>query len=207
MRVVIFGSTGGTGRPLVEGALALGHEVTAFARDPSDVSARHERLEVLQGDVLRPETVGRAVAGRDGVISALGTRLLQKGAVLSEGTRNIIGAMKEHGARRLVCMSSLGVGDSRGQVGFIFGRVIVPLLLREMFFDKERQEEEVRQSGLDWIILRPATLTNSRPRGAYRVGTDRSLRGGKISRADTAHFMLRQLTDDSYLRQTVTITY
>lgn len=214
-KVLIFGATGATGQCLTEQALLLGHEVTAFARNPSVIqegldkalSFRPDQLSVVRGDVLDPASVEAAMVGQDAVLCALGTRSLSATTVLSTGTKNIIAAMEKSGTRRIICESSLGVGDSRNQSGFVFGKIIVPLIFKGLFEDKERQERELRQSNLDWVIVRPARLTNGPQKGGYHVVTDKSKVGIKISRADVAAFMLEQLTNEQYLKKTVAIAY
>lgn len=214
-KVLIFGATGATGQCLTEQALLLGHEVTAFARNPSVIqegldkalSFRPDQLSVVRGDVLDPASVEAAMVGQDAVLCALGTRSLSATTVLSTGTKNIIAAMEKSGTRRIICESSLGVGDSRNQSGFVFGKIIVPLIFKGLFEDKERQERELRQSNLDWVIVRPARLTNGSQKGGYHVVTDKSKVGIKISRADVAAFMLEQLTNEQYLKKTVAIAY
>ena len=129
--------------------------------------------------------------------------------VARDGTKNLIRAMERHGVKRLVCESSLGVGDSRGQLGWVFNLLLIPLFLRNVFRDKEVQERYVKQSNLDWVIVRPAALTSGPRTGVSRSGfstTDRAIRG-KIARADVAGFMLKQLTDDTYLRKTPGLSY
>lgn len=200
MKVLVFGATGGTGREIVAQALEQGHILTAFARNPAIIVTKHENLKVVQGDVLDYPSVEAAVKGQEAVFSALGTRSLRKTTVLSEGTKNIVQAMDQHGIKRFVCESSLGVGDSKGQLGRFFNLLIVPLLLRNIYRDKEVQEQCIKQSNLDWIIVRPAALTNGPRTGVYRSGFLPAGRFAKISRADVADFMLKQLTDNSYLR-------
>ena len=209
MKVLVLGSTGGTGLELLEQGLEDGHEVTAFARRPQAVTVRHANLRVQQGDVLDCASVAAAVKGQDAVLSALGVRQLGKNTILSDGTRNVIRAMQENGVRRLVVESSLGVGDSAGQLGPMHNLFILPVFLKNIFRDKEVQESLVRASGLDWIIVRPAILTNGPRTGRYKAGfapSERSIKA-KISRADTAEFMLKQLADDKYLRQTPGLSY
>ena len=128
---------------------------------------------------------------------------------LSEGTRNIVQAMEKHGVRRLICESSLGVADSRGRLGILYNLLVVPLLLRGMFADKAAQEGIIKASGLDWVIVRPTSLTNGPHKGAYRAGLDIGhwLRPTRISRADVADFMLKQLSDDTYLQKTPGVAY
>ena len=209
MRLLIIGATGGTGKELVEQALELGHEVTALARTPEKLNIKHHHLHTLKGDVTNLQSVEQAVGGQDAVLCALGTKVIRKNTIQSDGTRNLIRAMEQSGVRRFVLESSLDVGDSRGQLGFFFAHVIRPTLLRNIFADKELQEKLVRESSLDWIIVRPAMLTDGPRTGKYRAGfsgDDHSIQR-KISRADVAHFMLKQLTDSTYLRKTPGLSY
>ncbi len=204
MKLAIFGATGGTGQELVKQSLAQGHEVTAFARTPEKLALRHERLRVVAGDVLDYAAVEQAVTGQDAVLCALGSPSLKANTVLSEGTQNIIQAMTAHKVRRFVCETSLGVGDSQGQPGFIFSNLVVPLFLRHVMADKEIQESYIKASSLDWVIVRPGGLTNSPRAGNYRHGLAKDI-SGRIARADVAEFMLKQVSDDTYLRKTPAI--
>jgi putative NADH-flavin reductase len=209
MKLLVFGATGGTGREIVAQALDQGHVVTAFVRNPTAITTKLEKLKLAQGDVLDYPSVQAAVRGQDAALSALGVRKLRKNTILSDGTKNIIRAMEQHGVKRFVCESSLGVGDSQGQLGWVLNLFIIPLFLRNVFRDKEAQERYIKQSSLDWIIARPAALTSGSRTGVYRHGfstTDRTIRG-KIARADVADFMLKQLTDDTYLRKTPGLSY
>ena len=221
MRLVIFGATGGTGRRLLERAIAEGHEVTAFVRNPSKMTAHHQRLKIFVGDVFDLRRVQETVAGNEAVISVLGARQLsnplhprspgeQQGPA-SVGSENIIVAMKEHGLRRFVCQTAWGVGESKeggGFAGSLFMTVLVPPLLRDEYADKEAQERVVRESGLEWIIVRPMILTNGPWTNDYRARID--LKPGRrpyISRADVADFLMRQLTDDTFVRKTPAVGY
>lgn len=202
-RILIVGATGGTGRQLVSQALERGHHVTAFARTPARVQVGHLRLNVVQGDVLRYESLDAAVVGQGGVLSALGhKRWFYPNRILSTGTRNLVRAMETHGVRRLVCETALGVGDSRGRAGLYYTLFVAPIILAFYFRDKERQEDIIRESALDWVIVRPGALTNGRRRRRYRHGSDVGhwLWTCRISRADVADFMLRQLAENTYLR-------
>lgn len=207
MRVLVFGATGGTGRQLVRQALRRGHAVIAFARRPDAVPDRDARLTIVQGDVLDPRAVDQAVAGADAVLSALGTPPWSPGRVLSGGTQNIVVAMQRRRVYRLVCQTSLGIGDSKGELGWPYNYILIPLLLRRAFAEKERQERQVQESGLDWILVRPGTLTNGRATGriwAWLPGEPHP-KLPVISRADVAGFMLDQLASATYLRKAVGI--
>jgi putative NADH-flavin reductase len=220
MRLAVFGATGPTGRRLVERAVAEGHEVTAFVRDPARVRGRHERLSVMVGDVRDAARVEEAVAGRDAIISVLGggpsnplhpRRPGETGGPSSVGARNIVAAMEKHGVRRFVCQSAWGAGESKERLdapGWVFMKVLVPPFLRDEYADKDLMEEIVRDSGLDWVVVRPMILTNGPWTGDYRVGVD--LEPGRrpfISRADVAEFLLRQIRDDAFVRRASAIGY
>jgi putative NADH-flavin reductase len=207
VKVLIIGATGATGQILMREALEQGHEVTALARDPSTLASEDHRLRVLEGNVLDASSVEAAVAGQDAALSALGTRSTKPTTLFSESTHNLISAMNKHGVRRLVCISGIGVGDSKGHVGFLYDRIIRPFVVKNVYEDKERQEEAIKQSDLDWVIVRPAQLTDEPARGEYSVFLGGSYTATKISRADVAAFMLAQLTDDTYVRKTPVISY
>ena len=202
MRVLIVGATGGTGRALVAQALERGHRVTAFARKPAKLRLKHEHLDVARGDILDYPSVEAAVRGQDAVLCALGHRQwLYPTRILSEGTRNLVRAMQSHSVPRLVCETSLGVGDSWGRMGLYYTLFVGLFILPFYFFDKVRQERLIRGSSLDWVIVRPGALTNGGKRGIYRHGpaVGHWLWTVRISRADVAAFMLEQLSDDAYL--------
>lgn len=202
-RILIVGATGGTGRELVTQALERGHRVTAFARRPQRVRLHHQRLTIAPGDVLDYGSVEDAVRGQGAVLSALGhKRWFYPNRILSTGTRNLVRAMEAYGVRRLVCETALGIGDSRGRAGLYYTLLVAPLILPFYFRDKERQEDIIRDSPLDWVIVRPGMLTNGRRRRRYRQGphVGHWFWTCRISRADVADFMLRQLGEDTYLR-------
>ena len=133
----------------------------------------------------------------------------RRNTILSEGTRNIVRAMELAGVRRFVCESSLGVGDSKWKMGVVHNLIAIPLFLRNVFADKEVQEQIIASSKLDWVIVRPAALTNGKQRNVYRAGSDVGhwFIPSRISRADVAAFMLKQVTDDKYLRKTPGLAY
>jgi putative NADH-flavin reductase len=209
MKLLVFGSTGGTGRELIIQALDQDHSVTAYARDPAKIEdLQHSRLTVVRGDVLDGAAVKSVVAGHEGILVTIGAG--PKRTVLREkGTRNIVEAMQSTGVKRLICQSSLGVGDSRANLPLFTKYIIVGLFLRHAFADHELQEAVVRESSLDWTIVRPPHLKDGPRTGVYLHGfstTDRQIKGW-ISRADVADFMLKQLVDDTYLHQAPGVSY
>ena len=209
MRVAIFGASGRTGRPLLEQALAAGHEVRALVRDPSKLHVGHERLVVIRGDVLDAATVEETVAGTEAVLSALGQTKLSPKDVQTRGTENIVAAMEKHGVRRLVSLTGAGVRDERDEPKLV-DRVITFLLRRlqpDVLEDGVRHAEVIKGSGLEWVIVRGPRLTEGPKKGEYRVGMVGKNSGTRISRADLAEFMLGQLTADTHLRQMPVVSY
>ena len=207
MKLLIFGSTGSIGHQLVKQALEYGYTVSAFSRDPSKLDIKHNNLKVVQGDAMDFPSVEKAVQGRDAVLCSLGAG--SKGTVRSEGTRNIVCAMEKAGVQRFICQSTLGIGDSWDNLSFLWKYIMFRGLLRQAYADHVGQEDYVKQSHLDWTIVRPGAFTDGNRTGKYRhgfPGTDKTTKL-KISRADVADFMLKQLTDDTYLHKMPGLSY
>jgi putative NADH-flavin reductase len=198
MKVLIFGASGKTGHHLIRVALSRRHKVSAFVRDPSRLLIDYSRLRIYKGDVMNPAEVEEAVRGQDAVICSLGVRAANPSNILSEGTWNIVRAMKAHGVRRLVCLSSAGVlGDD---AGFILRRIRIPFLYKHIFEDKKRQLEIVQNSGLDWIVVRPPSLTNDPLTGKYEISMDKP-KHRAITRLDLAIFMINQLKSKEFVHK------
>lgn len=210
MKILVIGATGGTGRCVVENALQAGHEVTALARTPHKITFKHERLRVVQGDVLHVDAVMRAMKDQQAVLCALGPAVgTAPGTLISEGSRNIIQAMKQERVRRLVFESGIMVGDGLGLSAinrFLLG--IFRNLNRALYEDKVRAEKLIRESALDWIVVRPPKLKHMPRRGSYRLGQalNVSLPAG-LAHADVADFMVKSASADIHLRQFVEIGY
>jgi putative NADH-flavin reductase len=208
-KILVLGATGGTGRLIVSEALAREHEVTALVRSPE--KARDLRgAKLVVGDVRDQKAVREALRGQDAVVSALGTPAspFREVRLLSTATRALVSAMKAEQVSRLICITGMGAGDSAGHGGFLFDNVIFPLLLKKVYADKNRQEAIVRDSGLDWILVRPSVLNDKPGLGSVRALTDLSgFHGGGISRKDVATFALDQLHTDEWLHRAPLITW
>ena len=195
MKIVIFGASGRTGIITVFQALEKGHQVIAFTRKSSSVTIQHKNLLIHQGDILEYEKVKQAVEGQDVVISALGVESRKYTTVLSEGTANIIRAMNELKVKRFICMSSAGILGNDG--GFWFGKIILPLFLKQIFEDKKRQMKLIQESNLEWVLIRPVGLTDAPKTGKYQI-YDKIPGSATIPRADVADFMLKLMTNKKY---------
>lgn len=207
MNLTIVAATGGIGRQLVAQALAAGHDVTAVVRNPANLPAN---LRAVKVDLASPDPVALAgaVAGADAVLSGLGARGKADFGVAERGTRAIVAGMKETGVRRLVVVSAAPIGTVPSPDrpnpprhdpgdGFLMRHLAAPIVkrvFRDHYADLARMEDVIRDSGLDWTIVRPPQLTDKPLTGVYRTAYERNLRRGlKISRADVAHYMLHAL--------------
>jgi putative NADH-flavin reductase len=195
---------------MVGKALERGWDVTAAAQSPSALAWRHEHLRVVQADVMRLETLEAAVEDQDAVITSISVGSdLREGrkatTLFSEGARNVIAAMKKQEVGRLVCLFS-SAGEPDPALGVFFGKIMRPLLFKEMYKDMGRMEREVKQSGLKWVIVRPSTLTGEPAEEKHILGIDRIPKGWRIPREDVAEFVLDQLDDDRHLGRAIAMT-
>jgi len=206
VKLIVFGAAGQTGKHLVELAANAKHEVTAFVRDPAKLGAVPPGVKVVKGDGRDAAAVEAAMAGQEGALVAVGPDHRKKTTVREDIVRNVIAGMKKHGGRRLVYLSAAGVGDSLAQAkkaSFLFGSVLIPLMLKHPYADSLNAENLIKASGLEWVLVRAVGLTNGPPRRDVTAITDGSVEGMKftIPRADVARFMLIQMTEDRYVGQ------
>lgn len=209
MKLLVFGASGKTGREVVRQALARGFDVTAFVRDTARLPLAHANLRLVKGDITDPKAVANVISGQTCVISTLGVGTpLRHDPNVIEGIRTIARAAEHASVERLVYMSFIGVSESRAAAGFLLKRLTTTLLRQEVA-DHEAKEAAVAESLVDWTIVRPPKLTNGRLTASYRVGEHIHARSPlpMMSRADVADFMLRQLTDQSFIRKAVSILH
>ena len=203
MKVIVFGATGKTGQHVCGQALERGHEVTAFTRSANRVDRRDSNLRVAQGDVTDAASVAAAVANHDAAIIVLGSNGLRDKTTLAVGTRNVVDGMTRHNVGRLVVLSAAGVGESWGQTSWL-ARILFRTLLRNIYSDHVAQEAVVRESSLDWTIVRAAILKDTPASGDYTPGNAGKVT--QISRADLADFLTRQVNDEAYRKQAISVT-
>ena len=202
MKLLILGVTGGTGQQLVAQSLEQHHEVTALVRNPSKLRLSHEKLVVVKGNVLDEDVLLKALEGKEAVLSALGVGTsLKSSNLISKAVSTLIPAMHTTGVKRVIFLSAFGVGETFVQASFI-QKILFQLLLKDIYADKAKGDEQLRNSTLDWTLVYPVLLTNGPRTGKYKVGEKLPMKGmPKISRADVADFMLQQLTHPTFLRK------
>ncbi len=209
VKALVIGSTGATGFALLKAAASSDFPVRALARRPDVLNEFVGHHDIVAGDVRNRDSLDAALDGIDVVVSILGSKPSREPQdLLSTGTQNLVDAMQAAGTKRFICITGMGAGDSRGHGGFFYDRLILPTLLKQVYLDKDRQEAIVQASDLDWVLVRPARLTNGAARGAYREITDFS-KGQKmkaISRLDVAHFLVGEAQDPVYHRETVNLS-
>ena len=216
MKILVIGSTGGSGRATVERLLADGHAVTAFSRHADRTELRSERLRFVNGDATDPDAVNRAVAGHDAVIVTLGisenplrVRLLGPARtpidVRSAGTRNVIAAMRRHGVRRLVVQTTYGVGETRDRLRTI-DALFFALLLHPQIVDTERQHQLVVDSGLEWVVVQPVHLTDDAQDVDPFVSVTGDTQAMKVSRTSVARFLSRAATMPHWVHREVALS-
>jgi putative NADH-flavin reductase len=204
--VLIIGGTGRTGLRLVEESLARGHVVTALVRRPEALGAFRERVTVVQGDVLDPAAVSRAMTGVEAVLCALGPHRDSPSTLSSQGTRHLLSAMEAQGVRRLVCITGAMIGHPEKRLGWLYR--LMRHAFRDTLQDRQFQEQLILGSKLDWTLVRPPRLSNGPARDIWRAGEDvRIGTMAHIGRADLARFMVQQLGDPSFIRRAVTVAY
>ena len=205
MNVLVLGANGAVGQIVIAELLKSNHEVVALARNAAAIQLSHPRLTVIQGTPTNREDLDDALAGQDAVLSTLGARTNKKTTLRTDVARNLVSGMRKRNVRRLVWLDAAGVGSSKEFIqrsSFLFGRIIMPLFLNNMYNDGASADSIIEKSGCEWVIVRPMSFTNKARAESLSVLTDMSLTvrlGLRISRADVAAFMVEQLTKDDYV--------
>jgi uncharacterized protein YbjT (DUF2867 family) len=192
----------------VKAALLAGHNARALARSAASIPVQNAGLEKVPGNALDSSTIRSVLEGVDVVVQTLGVdiaprSIFERTTLFSQSTRILVDAMKIADVKRLIAVTGLGAGDSRGHGGLLYDAVVFPLFLKRVYDDKDVQEWIIRSSGLDWTIVRPGLLTNRPASGRYRILTAaHDWRFGLISRADVADFIVRQIEDRALIHAT-----
>jgi putative NADH-flavin reductase len=206
--ILVIGASHGIGLETVKRALDAGHRVRALARGAASIPLDVPALAKIAGDALDKSRVAAAVTGTDAVIQSLGAAkgpqaILSGTTLFSQATRILIEAMRESGVRRLLAVTGLGAGDSRGHGGFLYDALVFPLVLKRIYDDKDVQEQMIKASGLEWTIARPGLLTSGTATGRARaLAEPAAWRAGSISRADVADFLVREAFERRFVGKT-----
>lgn len=207
-RLLVLGATGGTGREVVRQAIAAGFDVSVLVRDPQKLGDLRDKVKTIAGDALDPAALKSALANQDVVISALGVgQSFKPGRLIERAAASLVDAMQQCGVRRLVFTSAFGVGPTRRDAPLV-PRLFFSTLLRNVYADKQAGEAAILRSSLDWTIVYPVGLTDGPKTGTYRVGEHLPLSGfPRISRADVADLLLRQIDDRQFVGKGVLIAH
>jgi putative NADH-flavin reductase len=203
MRFLVLGASGGVGRRLLVRGVARGHAIRAQTRDGRRLADVPDGVEVVAADPTDAAALRALVAGQQAVVIALGTTPGRRTTLFSDVTAKLIAAMQSEGVRRLMAITGVGAGDTRGHGGFLYDRIIYPLFTRPFYADKNRQEELIRQSTLDWVLVRPAPFKADAGSTPFQVITEvrPETRLRRVTREEVADFVLDQLQHDRYLRK------
>ncbi len=204
MRVLVVGASKGIGRETTRQAMEAGHQVRAFARSDTVQALADSKLEKFRGDALKQQDVEAAMKEVDVVIQTLGVALgdlFRPVHLFSDATRVLLAVMRARGVKRLICVTGFGAGDSRASIGWL-QRLPFRVVFGRAYDDKSLQERMIKESGLDWTIVRPGVLTGGPRTGRYEVLAEASQwRNGTISRSDVAAFLVRQIENADYIHQ------
>ena len=209
-KIIVFGATGGTGQLVVKQLLQAGHQVTAVVRKPDGLALQHPQLRIIVGDVFETGTFENEIRGQDAVVSCLGIQKREPTTVYSEGVGNIIEAMQEANVTRIICLSAGAVVVPTRSSFFakFFIKNILQRIFKYTYADMLIMERILKESHLNWTVIRPPWLRNSAHSGKYRAMVNGHLSNpSKLSRADLAEYIVNHLTDEKTHKALVEISY
>jgi len=207
MNILLLGANGAVGQIVLDDLLNANHKVKALVRNASAMRRSHPRLTVVQGEPTKALDLDEVLGGQDAVISTLGARTNAPTTLRADVARNLVAGMKRRGVRKLIWLDAAGVGSSKEFVkrsSFLFGRIIMPLFLNNMYEDAAVADALIEKSDCDWVIVRPMSFTNREKTGRVSVVTDMSLTVQlrlRITRADVAAFLVEQVVNNDYVGQ------
>lgn len=211
MRILILGATGRTGRILLKEALNRGHKVSVLVGHKSSLKNAPKLVEVHEGTPLNKYTLAEAMQGCDAILSALNisrvsdnpwAKLRTSKDFLSSSMQKILDLAKEQHINRVIITTAWGVSETKKDIPFWFRWLINYSNIRYPYLDHERQEEMLKQSSINWTIVRPVGLTDSEKEKEIQVSLNNSPKPFlMISRKNVAFFMLDVLQNDLYNRQ------
>jgi putative NADH-flavin reductase len=206
MNILILGATGPTGKLLVDLALKQGHAVTALVRDKAKLTIQHEQLRVHEMDILDESALSGEMPGQDVVLSTLGTGRDLHSDIISRAMPVLISAMNRAKIRRLIFLSSFGVGETSKQASFL-SKLFFRIILKDILADKFKADQMLKVSDLDYTLVYPTRMTNGPKTDKYKVGVSIKIPFyPSVSRADVVDFMLTEVKENRFVRKTAIIT-
>ncbi len=209
-KIALFGATGQTGQEFLTQALAKGYSIKVLVRSPAKLSVKHNHLQVIQGDVLNAQDVEQTVADNELVVSLFGHVKGSPEWLQTNGTKNIVEAMQKHGVQRVISLSGGGLPfkeKDQPKLPDKLIRMLMKVAAPKILNDAISHAEVLRQSGLEWTIVRGPRLTNEPRKGTYRVGWVGVNASTKIGRADLADFIVKLVEEEQYDRQMPFVSY
>ncbi len=209
MKILIIGGSRGIGKAMVDSSVRRGLDVTVLARFPEKIDSSSTSLSIVKGDVLNREDLKSVIPGQDVICSCIGVPITFKPVSLfSRAAQNIVEVMGQENNQKLIAVTGIGSGDSKGHGGFLYDRIFKPIFLSTIYQDKDREEAIIQASPLDWLIVRPAGLTNGPQTGSYRaIDNLDGVTAKRISRLDVADYILNQIENPSHFGKAVLLTY
>jgi putative NADH-flavin reductase len=209
-KIALFGASGQTGQQFLIQALEKGYAIKALVRNLDSIPQKSSNLELIQGDVLNLVDVEKTIEGCDVVISLFGHVKNSPEWLQSDGTNNIIKAMKKYKIDKIVSLSGGGLPfPEKDEPKFMdkIIRTIMSIAVPKILNDAIKHAELLKNSGLKWMIVRGPRLTNDPKIGKYRVGWVGVNASSKVSRADLADFIVTQIDDETYINQMPFVSY
>lgn len=205
MKIALFGSTGPTGKYIIEEGLRQGYELSAYTRDATKLSDYASKIEIVTGDLKDREAIRRTITGSDAVISALGPNgaKTRETRPVMNGLRNVISAMNELNVRRLIQVSTASYRDPND--GFDLKSKVLATLFKVIahssYDDIKATGELIAGSDLDWTLVRIPFLKDGSADGGLAVGSyGRTKLGMKLSRGNLAKFLVDQVSNQEFVR-------
>ncbi len=205
MKILLLGANGAVGQHALDHLLNLNHEVKVLVRNVATLQRTHPRLTIVQGDPRNAADLDKVLSGQETVLSTVGARTNEKTTLRVDVAGNLVSGMKKYGVRKLVWLDAAGVGSSKEfmeRASFLFGRILMPFFLNNMYADGAEADNIIEKSGCDWVIVRPVAFTNKPKTGNVTAVTDMnrtvSLRLW-MTRADAAAFLADQVVKDDYV--------
>lgn len=207
MKITVFGSTGKVGRLVVTDALKRGHEVVAFIHNSSPFNDQ-ANLKIIKGDIYDPETVNKAVAGSQAVISALGSWGTPGKDILTSGMRNIIPAMKTNNVGRIVSLTGGGANAPDDELTAVDKMMhsIMDLLAHKVLVDGEEHIRLLKDSQLSWTVIRSPIMNELGNSSKYNLTVKRPSSFATINRHSVVQAMVDLAESDNYSQQAPYIT-